>query len=145
MEIDSTTEAPAEKSGSGPRVRPATFDHLRKKRRRERVVQIPYVDDDGEDVTLEMRLRAISSRQYDKLIADHPPTPKQKEQGNIYNADTFAPALIAAVSLEPKLSVEQATELYNSDEWSSGEIGGLFMEAIRLCNIGLDVPFIERG
>lgn len=139
-----SSEAPTV-SGAGPRVRPATFDHLRKKKKRERVVQIPFTDDDGEEITLEMRLRAISSRQYDKLQAENAPTPKQRDQGAVYNPDTFAPALISACSLEPHLSVEEATELYNSDEWSSGEIGGLFMECIRLCNVGLDVPFSERG
>lgn len=145
MTIDNTTEAPAAASGSGPRVRPATMDHLRKKKRRERVVQIQTVDDDGDDLTLEMRFRAISSRAYDKLVAEHVPTAKQREQGALYNPDTFAPALISACSLEPKLSVEEATEITTSDEWSSGETGGLFVECIRLCQAGLDVPFTERG
>lgn len=143
-QIDSTTEAPAE-SGSGPRVRPATFDHLRKKKHRERIVQIPTVDDDGMEVTMEMRLRAISSRAYDRMQGDHPPTAKQKAEGAAYNPDTFAPALVSACSLDPKLSVAQATELYESDEWSSGEFGGLFVECLRLCNTGLDVPFTVRG
>lgn len=144
MTSPASTEASTQ-TGSGPRVRPATFDHLRKKKRRERVVPIPTVDDDGDEVTLEFRMRAISSRQYDKLMADCPPTPKQKDDGAAYDVDRFAPALIAAVSLEPKLTVEEATELYTSDEWASGEIGGLFIEALRLCNQGLDVPFRERG
>ena len=144
-EIDSTTEAPASTTGSGPRVRPATMDHLRKKRKRERVVPIQSLDDDDMPITLEMRLRAISSRAYDKLIGDHPPTPTQRDQGAAYNVDSFAPALIAAVSLEPKMSTDDATEIYNSDEWSPGEVGGLFLEALRLCNVGLDVPFTERG
>ena len=144
-EVTATTEASTIPATSGPRVRPATMDHLRKKKRRERVVSIQSTEDDGTPLTLEMRMRAISSRQYDRLVADHPPTPVQKDQGGAYNVDSFAPALIAAVSLDPKISVEDATEIYNSDEWSSGEIGGLFVECLRLCNVGLDVPFTERG
>lgn len=145
MEIDSTTEAPVAAPTSGPRVRPATMDRLRKKKRRERVVPIQTVDDDGDDLTLEMRFRAISSKAYDKLVAENPPTPKQRDQGAMYNPDTFAPALISACSLDPKLSLEEATEITTSDEWSSGETGGLFVECIRLCQAGLDVPFTERG
>jgi hypothetical protein len=87
---------------------------------------------------------AINAKAYDNLTADHPPTSKEKALGATYNVDTFAPALISAVSCTPKLTVDQATALYKSPEWSGGEAGNLFMNAARVCNSGLDVGFNGR-
>lgn len=130
---------------SAGRRRTASVEDLFKKRRRETTVVIQTLDESDESVELELRFRAISSREYDALVAKFPPTHKQKEDGAAYDVDRFAPALISAVSLDPKLSVEDATQIYNSEEWSGGEVGGLFLEALRLCNAGLDVPFTVRG
>lgn len=139
MEVDDVQDT--EKVQTALRSRPATFSDLLKKKRREATITVPTQDDDGNLVELTVRFRAIGSIEYDDLVAKHKPTPSQKAEGAVYNVDTFAPALIAAVSLEPKLTVEQATELYNSPEWSGGEMAGLFVGALRLCNSGLDVPF----
>ncbi len=126
---------------SALRSRPATLDDLLKKKRRETTVTLPTTDDAGNLIELTLRYRAIGSQEYDDLVAKHKPTPQQKAEGATYNIDTFAPALISAVSLDPALSVQDATALYTSPEWSGGEIGGLFLAALRLCNAGLDVPF----
>lgn len=124
--------------------RPATFDLLIKKPRRTLDFTIYSRGDDGEEVALQMKYRAISSKQYDALQAEHPPPAKERQQGAIYNVDTFAPALISEVSLDPKLNVEQATEIYHSDDWAPGEISNLFMNALLVCNQGLNVPFNAR-
>ena len=97
------------------------------------------------DVEVFLRFQAISSTEYDALVASHPPTKKQRESGNAYNVDGFAPALIAACSLEPKMSLEEATALYTAKSWSGGEITDLFLTCARLCQSGLDVPFTEAG
>lgn len=123
------------------RRRQASIDDLFKKKRRERTVVINSIDDDGGSIELTLRYRAIGSKEYDDLVAKYPPTREQQKEGAAYNVDLFAPALISAVSLEPKLSFEDAKEIYNSPEWSGGEVGGLFIEALKLCNAGLDVPF----
>ena len=122
----------------------ATFDQLRAKPRRVLKFDVNTVDEDGEDISLSMKYRALSSKEYDKLLEKHPPSTREKAKGATYTVDTFAPALISAVSAEPQLTVEQATELYNSDEWSGGEISTLFVNALRICNAGLDVPFNGR-
>jgi len=126
----------------GGKARAATFDDLRKKNRRKAEFTVTSIDDDGEKVELVIRYRAIGSADYDRLVAAHPPTAKQAKDGAQYNFETFGPALVAAVSYEPKLSVEEAKELFGSDEWASGEITSLFMNALRLQNSGIDVPFI---
>lgn len=128
-------------AGPAPRRRQATLDDLFKKKRREKVVTINSTDDDGGTIELTLRYRAIGSKEYDDLVAKYPPTTAQKKEGAAYNVDLFAPALISAVSLEPKLSFDDAKVIYESPEWSGGEVGGLFIEALKLCNAGLDIPF----
>ena len=46
----------------------------------------------------------------------------------VHNPDTFAPALISAVLAEPKLSVEQATQIWKSPTWNRGELRDLFIK-----------------
>ncbi|MEP7036245.1 MAG: hypothetical protein ABI934_11710 [Actinomycetota bacterium] len=123
----------------------ATFNQLIGKPRRVLGFEVVIPGPDGEDVQLKMKYQAIPSKAYDKLVSENPPTPKEKQLGAQYNPDTFAPALISAVSLEPRLSIEQAAEIYDSPEWSGGEVASLFMNALRVCNAGLDVPFNVSG
>lgn len=125
--------------------RVASLDDLFKKRRRTSTVVIESQDDDGGKVSLELHYRAIGSREYDDLVARFPPTAAQKKESAQYNVDLFAPALIAAVCVEPALSMEDAKAIYSSPEWSGGEIGSLFLEALKLCQSGLDVSFTANG
>lgn len=122
----------------------ATFASLRSKPRRKLTFPVHTVDEDGEAVELQVTYQAISSTNYDKLLESHPPKSSERAKGAVYDVDTFAPALIAAVSLDPAMSVEEAAEIYNSDAWSGGEIANLFTNALRVCNTGLDVPFNVR-
>jgi hypothetical protein len=137
---------PPNPNGSSPT---ATFADLIGKP--PRTMNFPITLSDGENNAVQRRMvyRALPSKVYDDLVAAHPPTPRQLSDANgsgvSYNLDTFAPALIAACSYEPKLSYEQAEQLYHAPEWSGGEISTLFWNAQRVCNSGLDVPFNERG
>lgn len=127
----------------------ATFDDLVAKPRRELTFDVTLADADGHPVKRRMTYRAMSGPAYDDMVAEHPPTPKQLANaggsGVAFNIDTFAPALISAVSHVPKLSYEQAEQLWRSESWSGGESSTLFWNAQRVCNSGLDVPFNERG
>lgn len=139
---DATVAEVAEKAVKDGGV--ATFARLMKKPRRTLTFTVYSADEDGAELALQVKYQALNSKEYDELQAAHPPTPKERREGAIYNVDTFAPALMAAVSLEPKLTVEEATELYRSPDWSSGEIQTMFINALRVCNAGLDVPFSAR-
>lgn len=126
----------------------ATFDDLLGKPKRTTEFDITLATADGTPVKRKMVYQAISSNEYDDLVAAHPPTPKQLSDANgsvAFNIDTFAPALISRVSHQPKLTYAQAEKLYKSPDWSGGEISTLFWNAQRVCNSGLDVPFNERG
>lgn len=142
-EVESTLEKVAAKAVLVDQTE-ATYAALMGKPRRTMSFDLTTANEDGEDVVLKLKYQAISSKAYDDLVAEHPPTAKEKTAGAVYNVETLAPALISAVSLVPKLSVVQATAVYTSGNWSGGEIGNLFMNAVRVCNSGLDVPFNAR-
>ena len=126
------------------RRRQATAEDLLTKKARSQEWTVSIPGDKG-DVEVVMQLVAISSHTYDDLMAAHPPTKEQEKDGNAYNPDTFAPALIAAVIAEPKLTVEQATEIWTSETWNRGELRDLFLACVNICSRGLDVPFTSAG
>ena len=84
-------------------------------------------------------------REYDKLVAKHPPKPEQRAEGSSFDIDTFAPALIAAVCVDPEMSEKDAKDIWNSPAWSRGDLMVLFRNAVELNNRGLDIPFSENG
>jgi len=130
-------EAAAKQRESSKRV---TLDALKSKRGRTREVTVHV---DGEEATL--LLRSIGARDYDRLVAKHPPTRDQLADGATFNIDTFGPALISACSLEPEISPSDAQDLWDSPEWSRGDLMYLFSEAVRLNNEGLNVPFTANA
>lgn len=52
-----------------------------------------------------------------------------------YNYDTFPPALIAASAVKPEISLDQAIEMWNSPEFSKGELGAIFQHAWSVNNL----------
>ena len=118
--------------------RAATLEDLLNKPARSREL---IVKAGKNDVTV--TLTAVGSRAYDNLLAEHPPTKEQQKDGNTYNPDSFAPALIAACMTTPKITEEDAVKIWVSGEWSRGEVTQLFLACIDVCSRGLDVPFTE--
>lgn len=84
--------------------------------------------------TVEMRFRALGRKRYDELVRAHPPKDIAGEDGKVkkstdpYEYETFAPALVAACCVEPEMTVEQATELF--EEWNAGEVMELWVAAL---------------
>jgi len=133
---------PGTRNGAVPT---ASVAELLGKPRRKLTFQLTIEDEDGNPLSRTIIYKAISSIEYDALLEEHPPNAKQREDAAAFNIDTFAPALISAVSFEPKLTYEEAEQLYKDPDWSGGEIGTLYFNAQRVCNAGLDVPFNVRG
>lgn len=117
----------------------ATFAALSKKKKAEKEVPIFIT---GDKMTL--LFRALGSTEYDILVSKHPPTKEQKADDANFNMDTFGPALISKVCIEPELTYEQVTDMWNAPEWSRGDLMYLFTEAVEINNRGFDVPFSER-
>lgn len=120
----------------------ATFDLLKSKPRAEREVLLKIPGNDGEIQELSMLFRAIGSQEYDKLLGKNPPSLEQKADGAAYNVNTFGPALLSKVCIEPDMDTAQWTVIWNSPDWGRGEVMQLFLVAVELCNKGLDIPFI---
>lgn len=116
----------------------ATLDKLLSKRRATATFSV-YID--GEE--LEMKFQSIGAQAYDKLVAKNPPTNAQRVDGASFNMDTFAPALIAACALEPEISNDEAKAIWESEDWSRGELMVLFRNAVEINNKGIDIPFSE--
>jgi len=119
----------------------ATLGQLKKKQRVTKDVRVVVGDEDGEPVEVLLRFRAIAASRYDKIMAAHPPRPKDKKAGYAYNPDKFGPAIVAATCIEPEMSYEDAVEIWESDDWNRGERMMLLMAAVEVCTAGLNVPF----
>lgn len=118
----------------------ATLDRLRSKKAREKTVEVELpLDGSGAVEKAELLFRSIGSAEYDRLVTQFPPTPAQKKEGSTYNLDKFAPALLANVCVDPKMTPEEAEELWTSDAWNRGELFNLFREAVDLCVTGISV------
>jgi len=118
----------------------ATLDLLRSKKRRSKTIAMSI---NGQ--TAEFTFTALGSHDLDALQAKHQPTPKQKIDGMSWNPDTFAPALVAACLQDPEVSEQEMKEIWESGEWSAGELGTLFNTASQLCMEGMDIPFTESA
>jgi hypothetical protein len=137
-----TVEARQKQSQQSKR---ATLDMLKNKSRNTTEFSLFLSDGNGGSNEVTLKYQAIGMVAYDKLVAKHPPKPEQRAEGSSFDMDTFAPALISACSVEPEMSVEEAKEIWNSEEWSRGDVMVLFRNAVELNNRGLDVPFSANG
>lgn len=122
-------------------VQRATVGQLKKKQRKTKNLTVTVNDDSGEEVDVELVFQAISGYQFDQLKSRCKPTQEDRKQGLDYNADAFAPKLIAATCIDPPMSEDDAQDLWDSDDWNRGERMQLFMAAMEVCTSGLNVPF----
>jgi hypothetical protein len=119
-----------------------TFDQLMSKPRRIVKLDVTLPSDDNEEGKVyTMKFQALTGDLYDKLLAEHPPTKTEVSEGLTYHADSFGPALIAACSYSPSMSLDQAKALWNNDAWSAGERANMMFVCIGACNAGLNLPF----
>jgi hypothetical protein len=137
-----TVEARQKQSQASKR---ATLDQLINKPRSTSEFSLFLSDGNGSSNEVTMKFQAIGVRAYDKLVSKHPPKPEQRAEGSSFDMDTFAPALIAACAVEPEISVTEAKQIWESDDWSRGDVMVLFRNAVELNNRGLDIPFSENG
>lgn len=117
----------------------ASLDQLLGKKQREETITVEIQDENG-PVKLGIKLRALQAKEYDDLISQHPPKEKDRKEGASWDPDTFAPALMQRVFVEPQLDLDQARQLWKAQTWSSGELIDLFNACVRINLRGLNVP-----
>jgi hypothetical protein len=92
-----------------------------------------------DEATVTLVFQSIGRKAYEELVTGYPPSEEQKtlakelgEEEPGFHAEEFPPALIAACCVEPKMTVEDAREIF--DEWNTSETMTLFLAAIEVCN-----------
>lgn len=80
----------------------------------------------------------IGDKPWSDLLAAHPAREGQGEVEN-FNPDTFPVALLAASSVEPKMTAEQVGVLF--DSFTLSQRNGLFGAAYSANVRGVDIPF----
>lgn len=116
------------------------------------VDRLRFLDPDGHDQAMqeieELRpqvaefercliFKSIGRKPYEDLVAAHQPTDEQRKDAKAlgisedlsHNPDTFPPALLAASGVAPAMTLAQASELWNSEKYSAGELALLFNTA----------------
>jgi len=136
---DTDTKVLAAQNGQREGARRATLEMLREKKPAEREVTT-RLGEDQEPVSF--LLRAMSATGYNRLVTQHPPTAEQQIDGSPFNVETFAPALLSRVIVEPEAPESFWKDRWNDANWGRGEIASLYFACSELCNKGLDlVPF----
>jgi hypothetical protein len=114
--------------------------------------------DEARKSEVKFTFKSAGRAEFDKLVAEHPATPEQRKQLKDLTAergipfdppkwdpDTFPPAIIAASSYDPELSVAEALDLWEDKNWSPAELLKIF-ECALSCYWEVDeIPFAAGG
>jgi len=79
--------------------------------------------------TIVLRFQALERPVWEALRAKHKPTEEQAEDGQMFNAETLAPELIAAASLDG-ITIDEARDYLNT--WGTGEALTLYNTAFNV-------------
>lgn len=77
--------------------------------------EIQQVEAEMEEATVTFALRAIGSLAWQNLLRAHLPRPG-RDHRLMFNLATFPPAAVAACAVDPPVTVEQAQQMYGTDE-----------------------------
>ncbi len=102
--------------------------------------------EDARDTEITFTFKAIGRLPYDELVGDpaNAPTEAQKKEGAQFNPDTFPPALVAAAAVDPKITLEEAVEIFGDSEWNGAELQKLFFAALEVNTETGDIP-LSKG
>lgn len=76
--------------------------------------------------TIVLKFTALDRKELQALMAKHPPTEKEEADGDEFHFDTFAPALVAAASLDG-MPLDKATQYL--DTWTPPDARALWQAA----------------
>jgi hypothetical protein len=134
---ESTTNSKKVSSNAPKR---ATLDDLLGKKPQKDEFSAPFGEDGG---LISFLFISIGAKKYDALLTKHPPNAEQRAAGSSFNTDTFAPALLSVVCVEPDIDTKGWGEVWNGENWNRGEVSSLFWRAVELCNQRVDLNPID--
>jgi hypothetical protein len=101
------------------------------------------------EAKVEFKFRDPGRQKFDALVDACPPTEEDKKLAKEQNTgapswhpQTFVPGLISLCAVDPELSIEEATEIYN--DWGRGDVEALFNSALQVCLEQASIPFTRR-
>lgn len=130
----SDTEVLEQQEAQRTAAKRASFELLKNKKRQQQEFSFKL---GNEEFTF--LFESTSAKVWDDLVTRHKPTTEQKAEGMAYNPETFGPALLSRVCIDPVMNESEWREIWTSDEYSKGELSELFWTAVGICNKGLDV------
>jgi len=86
--------------------------------------------------------QGIGDKNWSDLLAAHAPREGKEDEEN-FNPETFAPALLAASSVEPKMTEDQVKRLF--DNFTLTQRNTLFAAAYSANTRGVDIPFLSAS
>lgn len=113
--------------------------------------ELEQKEEEAEEFTVEFKFQDIGRKKYDELVRDNRPTDEEKKEykdaggeGILqYSYLNFPPKLVAAASLEPKITLEEAEQIF--EEWSEGDLEYLFTTALLACKEPTSLPKSRAG
>lgn len=111
-----------------PTKKSPTFDTIDDIRREKQAPRRTVTISVNEDQEVDWKLRGIGRRAFRELSEAH----SDDTDDTGWNMETFPPALVAACSESPKLTEQEALEIWADDEWTIKELDSLFHAAIAL-------------
>ena len=105
--------------------------------------QIDKLNEEIERAVQWFKFGEISRYEYEKLVRRHPAKAADQKLGLPFDAEGFPPAVIAAASVDPKLSQADAEKLYR--ELPKAEADRLFHGALAPQMAAGDLPLALRG
>ncbi len=107
--------------------------------------------EEAESLTVIFTFQDIGRRNYDDLVTAHKPTDEEKQEYKeaggegvlAYSTLTFPPALVHETVIEPKIPIDEATEIF--EDWAEGDIELLFTTALMVCKEPTTLPKSKAG
>jgi len=99
---------------------------------------------EAEGTIVTFSFRSIGRPAFESMVRRNKPDQEDKKDGSIFNTKTFPPELVAAASVEPKISLDQAKEMFNSDSWNNAELIKVFLTAQAANTESPDIPLFSN-
>lgn len=106
-----------------PAAKKLTLDDIRRDKKAPRKTIEVQMDDKK---SVEFVFRGIGRKTFEDLTAAHP----SKDDGQLWDAETFGPALVAASCEVPAMTEAEVVSLWDDPEWTFYECDQLFAAAL---------------